>query len=538
MGHGIPYQAAYEAYLRAEQHQNPREIERDTLLRAFHPDYRADARIRLKVGPNRGDECPVELAPLLQSAAIVGDRDFATAEVVTTDVLVIGGGGAGCAAALSAAEHGARVVLATKLKLGDSNTVMAEGGIQAAVGADDSLQQHFRDSLKVGHYRSDRGLLAQLVSDGPAVIQWLIDLGVQFDVENDAAGKTFRRKRGGGATVPRILSFRDFTGLEMMRVLREAVYLEPKITTWNRCPAVELLTDDHGECVGAMIYDLNAEKFVAVQAPTVILATGGSGRLHLNGFPTSNHYGATADGIVLSYRVGARLREIDSFQYHPTGLAHPAYLAGTLVSEVVRSLGAILLNGLGERFIDELAPRDLIAAAILRECAEGRGVEIEGQVGVFLDTPRLAAAKPGIFETDLISLAHTAKRCAIDLQSTPLIVHPTLHYQNGGVTIDGSGRTDVSGLVCVGEVSGGVHGRNRMPGNSLLELFSFGRRAGIYASDVAGQRKVRQAGIGHIDRWHKELTSAGLPLDLKGPALFPTYGNVRIAGTKTFSDPV
>jgi succinate dehydrogenase / fumarate reductase flavoprotein subunit/L-aspartate oxidase len=216
---------------------------------------------------------------------------------------------------------------------------------------------------------------------------------------------------------------------------------------------------------------------------------------------------------------------MDSFQYHPTGVAHPAYLAGGLISEAARSAGAKLINGRGERFVDELRPRDIVAASILRECAEGRGVERDGQVGVFLDTPRLEAAKPGVLKKDLVSLVHLAEKCGLDPAETPFMVYPTLHYQNGGVAIDRNGATEVPGLFCVGEISGGIHGRNRMMGNSLLDIFSFGRRAGAKAAESAGKPVKGRSGIGHVYQWQRQLTAAGLPLDVKGPSLFPSYGN-------------
>jgi L-aspartate oxidase len=524
---GIPHDLALSAYRKADgSHLPAAALDVAALLSAFHPDHGENARVKLRVGGNRGEPCQPDIARLLQSNALIDDVDLAGAQLANTDVLVIGGGGAGCAAALSAAAAGAKVILATKLRLGDSNTVMAEGGIQAAVGKDDSPQKHFVDSIKAGHDAADRHLVAQMVLDGPDVVRWLIQLGVSFDLANDKAlGGALLRKRAGGSSAARVLSFRDFTGLEMMRVLREAVYLKPGIDTWNRCPIVELLSDDYGTCVGAVIYNMEWRTFVLVRATSVILATGGSGRLHLNGFPTSNHYGATADGTVLAYRIGARLREMDSFQYHPTGIAHPAYLAGGLVSEAARSAGAKLINGCGERFVDELRPRDIVAASIMRECAEGRGVERDGQVGVFLDTPRLEAEKPGVLTKDLVSLVHLAERCGHDPTETPFLVYPTLHYQNGGVVIDRSGATEVSGLFCVGEISGGIHGRNRMMGNSLLDIFSFGRRAGTKAAESAGRPLKGRSGIGHVYDWQRQLTAAGLPLDVKGPSLFPTYGN-------------
>jgi succinate dehydrogenase / fumarate reductase flavoprotein subunit/L-aspartate oxidase len=521
------YATALAAYRQPVATQLPdRTLDIAALLKEFHPDHSDQARVALQVGANRGDPCQPDIARLLQSNALIDDVDLAGAQLASTDVLVIGGGGAGCAAALTAADNGAKVILATKLRIGDSNTVMAEGGIQVAVGAEDSPQQHFEDTFKAGHRQAERDLVAQMVLDGPDVARWLIRLGVNFDLTDDRRfGGALRRKRAGGASVPRILSFRDVTGLEMMRVLREAVVLKPGIDVWNRSPVVELLSDDYGACVGAVIYSMEWRSFVLVRATSVVLATGGSGRLHLNGFPTSNHYGATADGMVLAYRIGARLREMDSFQYHPTGLAWPAHLAGGLISEAARSAGARLVNGRGERFVDELLPRDIVAAAILRECEQGRGVERDGQVGVFLDTPRLEASKPGVLQTDLVGLVHLAGKAGIDAGETPLMVFPTLHYQNGGMVIDRDGATGVPGLYCAGELSGGIHGRNRMMGNSLLDIFSFGRRAGGRAAQGAGKPLKGRSGIGHVYEWQRRLTEAGLPLDVKAPLLFPDYGH-------------
>lgn len=524
----IPYAEALESY-RAHASAFPLRPDDATiaeLIAAYHPDSTGGKAVPLKIGVNAGMLCQPQVAALLQTNALIEDVDIAGAEILNTDILVIGGGGAGAAAALTAAGIGARVILATKLLLGDSNTVMAEGGIQAAVGDDDSPQRHFEDTFKAGHRAADKDLVAQLALDGPDVIRWLIKLGMSFDVVGHRPfGGTLKRKTPGGATAPRILSYRDFTGLEMMRVLREAVGLHRGIQVMDRSPAVELLSDERGGCAGAVVYSLEHHRFVLVRARRTILATGGSGRLHLNGFPTSNHYGATADGLVLAYRMGAKLREMDSFQYHPTGIAHPAHLAGGLVSEAARSEGAKLINGLGERFIDELKPRDVVASAILREIQEGRGVSRDGQTGVFLDVPGLVAAKPGILDSTLISLAHLAKKCHLDPAAEPLLVTPTLHYQNGGVAIDKHGQSSVPGLFCVGEISGGIHGRNRMMGNALLDIISFGRRAGAHAAEARAEAYSSRAGIGHIHDWQRQLTLADLPLDARGPHVFPDYGN-------------
>jgi succinate dehydrogenase / fumarate reductase flavoprotein subunit/L-aspartate oxidase len=542
MPSGIPYEVARQRYSPgATPAVRSDETSVDELLKAYHPDHGPHARVALAVGVNRAEPCQPDLARHLHANSLIDDVDIAGAQLVTTDVLIVGGGGAGCAAALTAAKEGARVILATKLRLGDSNTVMAEGGIQAAVGADDTPQLHFEDTLRAGHFCGEPELVAQMVMDGPDVIRWLIRLGMLFDLEDDRpVGGKLLRKKPGGASAARILSYRDYTGLEMMRVLREAVDLEPGIEVWNRCPVVELLSDDYGRCAGAVIYNLEWRSFMLVRARAVILATGGAGRLHLNRFPTSNHYGATADGLVLAYRIGARLRELDSFQYHPTGIAYPPHLSGGLVSEAARSGGAKLINGEAERFVDELKPRDVVAAAILRECAQGRGIEREGQVGVFLDTPTLEKENPGILEKRLVTLRHLAHKCGHDPAQEPFLVYPTLHYQNGGVAIDKDGATSVAGLYCIGELAGGIHGRNRLMGNALLDILSMGRRAGAKASHAGGGVMLGRVGISHVHAWQRELTMAGLPLHVKAPMLFPPYAHFdlrRDAGLRS-STPV
>jgi L-aspartate oxidase len=527
MAAGIPYENARQRYrpgvaptVRSDH------TSVDELLKGYHPDHGPNARVALTVGENRGDPCQPDLARHLQANALIDDVDIAGAKLVNIDVLVIGGGGGGCAAAITAAQRGAQVILASKLRLGDSNTVMAEGGIQAAIGEDDSPQLHFEDTMRAGHFCGDPELVAQMVMDGPDVIRWLIQLGMMFDLEDDRTiGGNLLRKKPGGASAARILSYRDYTGLEMMRVLREAVDLDPGIDVWNRCPVVELLSDERGGCAGAVVYNLEWRTFVLVRARAVILATGGAGRLHLNAFPTSNHYGATADGLVLAYRIGARLRELDSFQYHPTGIAYPPHLAGGLISEAARSAGARLINGEGERFVDELKPRDVVASAVLRECAQGRGIARDGQIGVFLDTPTLEMENPGILAQRLVTLRHLARKCGIDAAQEPFLVYPTLHYQNGGVAIDKDGATSVPGLYCAGEVTGGIHGRNRLMGNALLDILSVGRRAGAKAAELKGRVMASRAGIGHVHAWQRELTLAGLPLHFKAPQLFPDYAH-------------
>ncbi len=502
----------------------PPTIDPDTLLAAFHPDHLRGSVVKLAIGANVGDSCQRELADLLQAEAFIDEADLAGTPVTDCDVLIIGGGGAGCAAALAAAERGASVILATKLRLGDSNTVMAEGGIQAAIEPEDSLQRHVQDTLRGGHHAGDPALVAAMVEDGPDVIRWLIRQGMQFE---QTAGGNLHTRKAGGLSAARIVHCRDYTGLEMMRVLREAVIQHRAIEVWEQSPAVELLSNERGQkCVGAVLSSLADGRLRIVRTRSVIMATGGVGRLHLNGFPTSNHLGATGDGLVLAYRIGAKLRDLDSFQYHPTGLVYPPHLSGKLVTEGVRAAGALLLNADGRRFVDELAPRDVVSAAILREVREGRGIRSprldKERYGVWLDTPRLERAQPGLLERQFPKLLARTRVAGIDPRVDPLLVHPTLHYQNGGVVIDVDGATTVPGLYAVGEVSGGIHGRNRIMGNALLEIIGFGRRAGVAAigDRDRGPKKVT---LEHVNRVRRALTLAGMPMTRKAPQVLPPY---------------
>lgn len=328
------------------------------LLSTFHPDHLRGSLVQLTLGANAGDSCHRDLAALLQSEALIDEADLAGTPVTDTDVLVIGGGGAGCAAALKAAKQGARVLLATKLRLGDSNTVMAEGGIQAAIEPEDSVQRHIQDTLRAGHHAGDPVLVSAMAGDGPGVLRWLIRQGMQFE---QTKGGDLHTRQAAGMSAPRLIHCRDYTGLEMMRVLREAVIQHRSIEVWEQSPVVELLSNETGHrCVGAVVRSLLDRRLRMVRTHSVVLATGGLGRLHLNGFPTSNHLGATGDGLVLAYRIGAKLRELDSFQYHPTGFVYPSHLAGKLVTEGLRAAGCLLVNALGRRFTDELQPRDVV----------------------------------------------------------------------------------------------------------------------------------------------------------------------------------
>ncbi len=523
---GIAYDEAIERYRSAAPGDPVDGPSDDELLASCHPDRAEGATTELLVGANRGERCQPDVARLLQSNSLVDDADLAGAEVIDTDVVIVGGGGAGCAAAIAANAGGASVIVVNKLRLGDSNTVMAEGGMQAAVAPADSPQLHFDDTMRGGHDAADPALVEHMVMEGPATVQWLIRLGMRFDVEDGHPFGDLTLKRPGGASAARIVAYGDTTGLEMMRVLRAEVNGNAEIDVWANHPVVELLSDGSGHCAGVVVYDVERRRFVLVRAGAVVLATGGIGRIHLNGFDTSNHFGATGDGLVLAYRLGAPMRDLDSYQYHPTGLAHPNHLAGALITEAVRSAGAHLVNGEGRRFVDELKPRDVVSAAIIAECRAGRGVERDGQVGVWLDTPGLAARDADALER-FTALRHLAAKCDADPAEHPFLVAPTLHYQNGGAVIDEWGRTPVPGLYCAGEVAGGIHGRNRLMGNALLDILTFGRRAG--ADAAAHHRRPERAGLEHLNDWQRALTAAGLPLDRRSPQLYPDYANFDLS---------
>ncbi len=497
--------------------------EKEKLLKSFHPDYREDTFVQLKVGPNAGDKTPRELAVLLEGDSLIDpDTDFTQSDW-ECDVLIIGGGGAGCASGLIADDLGAKVIIATKLRLGDANTMMAQGGIQAADKENDSPAIHYLDVLGGGHFSNVPELVEALVTDAPEAIQWLEELGVMFDKNPDGSMKTIH---GGGTSRKRMHTARDYTGAEIMRTLRDEVKSRENITVLEFSPAVELLTGEDGAVNGAILLNLNLNRFTIVRAKTVIIATGGSGRLHYQGFPTSNHYGATGDGLVLAYRAGALLKFIDTMQYHPTGVAYPHQIIGQLVTEKVRSLGAQLVNTTGEQFIFPLETRDVVASAIIRECKEGRGVTTPAGVqGVWLDTPMIEMLKgAGTVKRELPAMVRQFARFGIEIDKEPILVYPTLHYQNGGVAIEPDCRTSVPYLLVAGEASGGVHGRNRLMGNSLLDVVVFGRRAGATAAKMAQERsELGPLTLNHLKIWRTLLKEKGVEPKIKSPLLLPDY---------------
>jgi succinate dehydrogenase / fumarate reductase flavoprotein subunit len=498
--------------------------DKNDLLRQYHPDYIKSSMRKLQVGINKGDTTPVELADLLEgNSRIDPDKIDLEAADFDVDVLVIGCGGAGASAALLAHEAGARVLVATKLRLGDANTVGAQAGTQAADRPNDSPAQHYLDTMGGGHFENDPELVEVLVKDAPDAIKWLENLGVNWDKNPDG---TMRELSGGGTSRRRLHSARDYTGLEEMRVLRDELK-NKKVEYLEFTAAVELILDDKGQIAGAVLLNLETGEPLIVRAGAVVLATGGIGRLHIQGFPTTNHYGATADGLVLAYRAGAKLVFIDTMQYHPTGAVYPLPILGQLVTEKVRTLGAQLVNSAGEQFIMSLEPRDAVTSAIIRECRERKkGLKApNGESGVWLDSPMIDIIRgEGTIARELPAMVRQFRRFNIDITREPILVYPTLHYQNGGIKIDTNGATGVPGLYAAGECSGGVHGRNRLIGNSTLELFVFGRRAGIAAAQYARDVKRGKPTLEHVRRWQQDLEKAGLAKERPAsPRLLPDY---------------
>ena len=493
------------------------------LLEGFHPDYKDEVFRELKVGPSKGERTPVEYADVFEAYSGLDPDKFDLSEVdFDVDVLVVGGGGAGASAALVAAEQGADVLMVTKLRLGDSNTVMAQGGIQGADKPNDSPAIHYLDVLGGGHYKNDPELAKALVMDAPEALAWLEKLGVMFDKESDGTMITIH---GGGTSRKRMHAARDFTGGEIMKTLKDEM-LNRDIPLVEYAAVYELLTDGD-RVTGAILYNMETQEYLIVRAKTTILATGGGGRLHVLGFPTSNHYGATADGLVLGYRVGAPLKYLNTIQYHPTGAAYPEQILGLLVTEKVRSIGGQITNVEGNRFVYELETRDVEAAAVIRECSGlKRGVVTpSGQPAVWLDTVVIEMKLgEGAVKARVPAMFRQYERFGIDMAKHPILIYPTQHYQNGGLEINDRCETPVPGLYAAGEVSGGVHGTNRLMGNSLLDVVVFGRRAGAAAAtQAAGIKTAGGLGLDHLRKYHAELSAAGIEQANASPMLLPEY---------------
>jgi len=500
------------------------EQERGDVLRSFHPDYQDDARRPVGWGPNKGEPLTTEVAQLLETWSRIDPSRYDLSQPDhDTDVLVIGAGSAGFAAALLAQEAGARVTLVTKLRMGDANSMMAQGGIQSAVRHDDSPTHHYLDVMGGGHFDNKPDLVRALVSEAPGSIQWLRGLGVIFDQDDAGALKV---KPGGGTSRPRMLSARDYTGAAICRTLRDEVQNRRSIRVLEHQSAVELTKDDSGAVVGAVLYHLLTREHAVIRAKATIMATGGFGRLHVKGFETTNHYGATGDGLVMAYRAGARLVFMDSVQYHPTGASYPSQILGFLCTEKLRGMGAQPVNADGELFVFPLEPRDVESAAFIREATErGLGVTTPlGHRGVWLDTPVIEALNgKGAIERNLPAMLRQFQRFDVDIRREPILVYPTLHYQNGGIEIGADCSTTIHGLFAAGEVAGGIHGRNRLMGNSQLDIIVFGRRAGVAAAAYATQAAPGAANLQHVHSCNSQVGALGVPPARISPMVLPNY---------------
>ncbi|HEY4412842.1 MAG TPA: FAD-dependent oxidoreductase [Gaiellaceae bacterium] len=388
------------------------------------------------------------------------------ASAAAFDVLVIGSGASGLAAAVSAEKAGARVAIATKGSLQSCNSAKAQGGIQAAFGDDDSPEQHAQDVWKSSHETANMELVEILTSEAPSAIHWLEELGVEFTRENGG----YRLARCGGASRQRLLQVGDRTGNAITKALRDAVE-SSSITTFPNSPLHELepgwtaRVGDH-----------------TIQAATVVLAAGGRcyREAEERGELSTNHPGATGEVTKIALGLGAESRDLDALQYHPNGGAWPENMQGYSIPETTRAYGAVLLNADEEEFTDSLGLRDVVAQAIVDEVEKGKGVETpDGRPAVWLDTTRISAHDA---ELSLPYMLRRYRAGGIDPLAEKIMTYPVLHYQNGGLVIDRDAQTTIEGLYACGEIAGGTHGRNRMMGNSLLECVVFGRRAGAAAA--------------------------------------------------------
>src|SRR5688500_16040510 len=444
------------------------------------------------------------------------------------DVLVVGAGGAGLRAAIEAAASGARVGLVCKSLLGKAHTVMAEGGVAAAlanVDDRDNWRVHFADTMRGGQYLNNWRMAELHAQQAPDRVRELEAWGAVFDRTPD--GRILQRNFGGHK-YPRLAHVGDRTGLEMIRTLQDhAIHLG--IDVHMECTVIDLFRD--GDRIsGALAYDRERGRFRVFEAPAIILSTGGIGRaFHI----TSNSWEYTGDGQSLAYRAGAMLQDMEFVQFHPTGMVWPPSVRGILVTEGVRGEGGILVNREGRRFMfddipenyrsqtadneeegwryvqgdknarrpPELLTRDHVARCIMREVREGRG---SPHGGVFLDISWIKSKLPNSVDhikKKLPSMYHQFKQLAdIDITSEPMEVGPTTHYVMGGIRVDGDTQmSTIPGLFAAGESAAGLHGANRLGGNSLSDLLVFGKLAGEHAAKYAKEQPEAEVDAAHVE---------------------------------------
>jgi len=419
------------------------------------------------------------------------------------DVLIIGAGGAGLRAAIEALAKGASVGVVCKSLLGKAHTVMAEGGIAAAmanVDTNDGWKPHFRDTMRGGKFLNNWRMAQLHAQEAPDRVRELEQWGALFDRTDSGA---ILQRAFGGHTYKRLCHVGDRTGLEMIRTLQDRG-VQLGFDVYMECTVTRLLTDG-GRVAGAFGYWRENGRFIVFKAKSIVIATGGIGKA----WPiTSNSWEYSGDGMTLAYEAGAELMDMEFVQFHPTGMVWPPGVQGLLVTEAVRGEGGILRNKLGERFMEkydpkrmELSTRDVVARSIYTEVKEGRGTE---HGGAYLDISH----KPAEYvKKKLPSMYHQFKELAdVDITKGPMEVGPTCHYVMGGIRVDAeTAQSTLPGLFAAGEAAAGLHGSNRLGGNSLSDLLVFGRRAGMAAADHA--KRVSHAGVSEaqIAEAEKEL---------------------------------
>ena len=436
-------------------------------------------------------------------------------ETYEHDVLVVGAGGAGLRAAIEALSLGASVGVVCKSLLGKAHTVMAEGGIAAAmanVDRGDDWRTHFRDTMKGGKFLNNWRMAQIHAQESPDRVRELEQWGALFD--RTADGNILQRAFGGHS-FKRLCHVGDRTGLEMIRTLQDRG-VQMGFHVYMECAVTRLLKDGDRIC-GAVAYWREQGRFVVFKAKSVVLATGGIGKAWRI---TSNSWEYTGDGMALAYDAGAELLDMEFVQFHPTGMVWPPGVQGILVTEAVRGEGGVLKNRLGERFMErydpdkmELSTRDVVARAIYTEVREGRGTE---HGGAFLDISH----KPAEYvKRKLPSMYHQFLELAdVDITKGPMEVGPTCHYMMGGVRVDAeTAQTTVPGLYAAGEVAAGLHGANRLGGNSLSDLLVFGRRAGLSAADHANRVSPPSADAAEIDDAVREMLAFFEPAEGESP---------------------
>ncbi|MGA8365793.1 MAG: FAD-dependent oxidoreductase [Candidatus Acidiferrales bacterium] len=419
------------------------------------------------------------------------------------DVLIIGAGGAGLRAAIEALAQGARVGVVCKSLLGKAHTVMAEGGVAAAMcnmGEADNWRTHFRDTMRGGKFLNNWRMAQLHAQEAPDRVRELEQWGALFD--RTESGEILQRAFGGH-TFKRLCHVGDRTGLEMIRTLQDRG-VQMGFDVFMECTVTRLVTDGGG-IAGAFGYWRESGRFITFRAKSIVIATGGIGK---SWKITSNSWECTGDGMALAYEAGAQLQDMEFVQFHPTGMVWPPGVQGILVTEAVRGEGGILRNKNGERFMErydpkkmELSTRDVVARSIYTEVREGRGTE---HGGAFLDISHQPAE---YVKKKLPSMYHQFKELAdVDITKAPMEVGPTCHYMMGGIRVDAdTGQSSIPGLFAAGEAAAGLHGANRLGGNSLSDLLVFGRRAGLAAAEHAKNTPPPALDTAQIDEAERQV---------------------------------